>query len=142
MDDPGALILADLRPRHDSVLVRVTRIVACACREGRPNCRQVIERTGVSPADELRAWDLFEDLEWTRECGPDGLLPQPELVIPLADTDVPKRRSDRRSDVRGQRPRRRRPDEQRFARSVDEREPDRQARILAVLVALVHLHLR
>ena len=41
----------------------------------------------------------------------------------------------------GKRPRRRGPDEQGLARPVDERQTDGQARVLAIGVALVHLHL-
>src|SRR4051812_11081782 len=98
MDDAGAFVFADLRPRHDPVFVAVIGIVAGASREGRPNRGQLIERTGVAPADELSAGDLIEDLERACQSPPNCLLPQPELVIALADADVSKRRPDGRSD--------------------------------------------
>ena len=62
-------------------------------------------------------------------------------LVALLDLDVAQVRPDRGGDVGGQRPGRRRPDQQRLARAVEEREPDRQPRVLAILVALVHLHL-
>ena len=67
VDDAGPLVLADLGPRHDDMLVRVVGIVARPAREGGPDRGQVVERTGVSPADHLGAGDLLEHLEVARE---------------------------------------------------------------------------
>ena len=44
VDDPGALVLADLAPGDDAVLVRLIGRVTRALREGRPDRRQVVER--------------------------------------------------------------------------------------------------
>ena len=122
---------------HDAVLVR-----ACRDRPGTPSGRrQVVERAGVAPADQVGAADLLEDLERPVERGLERPLRQPELVVALPDPDVAERRPDGRGHVRGQRPRRRRPDEQRLARPVEQREADRQPGVVAVLVALGHLRL-
>ena len=63
VDDARALVLPHLAPRHDDVLVRVVGVVARARREGRPDRRQVIERTRVAPADHVGAGDLVEHLD-------------------------------------------------------------------------------
>ena len=63
MDDPGPLLLPDLGPRHDPVLVRPVRGVDGAPREGVSDGGQVVERAGVAPADHLAAGDLLEHLE-------------------------------------------------------------------------------
>ena len=44
VDDAGPLVLADLVPGDDDVLVRVVGIVARPGREGRLDRRQVVER--------------------------------------------------------------------------------------------------
>ena len=60
VDDARALVLPDLAPRHDDVLVRVVGVVARARREGRPDRGQVIERTLVAPADHVGPGHLVE----------------------------------------------------------------------------------
>ena len=131
---PGALVLADLVPGDDPVLVAA--VVERG--RGRPAARRTAP---VAPADELGARHLLLDRERAPQRGLERALAEPEHVLALADPDVAELRADGRRDVRGQRPGRRRPDEQRLAGPVDEREPDGEARVLAVLVALVHLHL-
>ena len=98
---------------------------------------------GVAPADEL-APRLLPRAPRTgprRRCL-SVPLPSQKRVVALAD---PRRsrglRPDGRRHVGGEGPRRRRPDEQRLAGPVDQREAHRQPGVLAVLVALVHLHL-
>ncbi len=142
VDDAGPLVLADVGPRHDPVLVGRVRGVGRAGGEGLPDSRQVVERPVIAPADHVRSGDLVEHLERTGERGLEGPLPQPVDPVTLADLDVADGRADGGSHVRGQRPGRRRPDQQRFARPVAERERDRQPRVVPVLVALVHLGLR
>jgi hypothetical protein len=66
-------------------------IVAGARGEGSADRRQVVERTGIAPSDELAPGDLVEDLERAHECRLEGPLAQPELVCALADADVPER---------------------------------------------------
>ena len=99
-------------------------------------------RTGrVPPARQLRPGSLLHDLERTAERLLEGPLGQPELVLALADLDVPQVSAHGGGHVGGQRPGGRRPDQQRLAWPVHEREADGEPRVLAVLVALVHLHL-
>src|SRR4029453_18718893 len=64
---------------------------------------------------------------------------QPVAILALADQDVVLVGVDGRGDVRGERPWRRRPDEQRLAGTVDERQPDGEPGVLAVAIALGHL---
>ena len=68
-------------------------------------------------------------------------LAQPVDVIALAHLDVRQCRPNGRGHIGAQRPGRRGPHEQPLAGPVNEREANGQARVLAVLVALVHLHL-
>src|SRR4030081_583427 len=98
----------------------------------------MIERALVAPADEVRSGALLEHLERAGEGVLERALAEPEHTVPLADFHVAQDRTDRRGHVRGERPGRRRPDEERLPRTVDEGEADGQRRILAILVALVH----
>ena len=61
VDDARALVLADLVPRHDPMLVRAA--VGAAGGERRPDGRQLVERPLVAPADELAPGSLLEHLE-------------------------------------------------------------------------------
>ena len=134
VDDPGPLLLADLGPGDHAVLV-------ARLRERLPDRRQLVERTRVPPAGQLRPGPLLHDLEWSAERLLQGSLAHPEVVAALAHLDVAQVRANGGGDVRGQRPGRRRPDQERLAGPVHQREPHREPWILAVLVALVHLHL-
>ena len=142
VDDARPLVLADLGPGDDPVLVRNVRRVGRARGERRLHGGQVVERPGVAPADHVRAGHLLEDLERPDERGLERALAEPELIAPLPHADVAQRRPDGGRDVRGQRPGRGRPDQERLPGPVDQREADRQPRIVPVLVALVHLRLR
>ena len=122
---------------HDDVLVRHLPIRG----EGLADGRQVVVRAGVAPADEIRAEPLFLDREFADHRLLERAAPDPEAVVTLADAHVALLRVDGGGDVRGQRPWRRGPDEQRLTRPVDQREAHGQARVVALLVALVHLHL-
>src|SRR4029079_7185952 len=61
--------------------------------------------------------------------------------VALADEDVVEVGSHRRGDIRRHRPGPGRPDEEPRTQTIHEREAHGQARVLAILVALVHLHL-
>ncbi len=110
-------------------------------RERRHDRRQLVVGTGVAPADEVLAGLLVEHLEAALERRLERALAEPEYVVALADLDVAQLRPDRRRHVGRERPWRRGPDEEGLARPVEQREAHRQTRVLAVLVALVHLHL-
>jgi hypothetical protein len=88
VDDAGPLLLADLVPRHDDVLVRMVGVVAGAGSEGLADRRQVVERAGITPARHLVAGDLLEDLEVAIEGGPECPLGEPVLLATLADPHV------------------------------------------------------
>ena len=133
VDDAGALQLADLVPRHDAVFETVQHPL---------HGRQVVEEAAVAPADELLAALLLEDLEGTLQGLLERPLAEPRHLVALAHLDVAQLGPDRGHDVGRQGPRRGRPHEQRLARAIQERQADGQAGVLAVLVALVHLHLR
>ncbi len=135
VDDPGPLLLADVRPGDDAMLV-------AGLGERVPHDRQVVERPRVAPPDQVRAGRLLDDLERALEDLLERPAAEPELVLALADLDVAQGGPDGRRDVGGQRPGGGRPDQQRLTRPVQEREPHREPRVLAILVALVHLHLR
>ena len=141
VDDPGALLLGDLVPGDHAVLVRGRRLVAGALGERRLDRGQLVERARVAPPDELGAGLLLLDLEVADERPLEDAAAQPERLAVLADADVALLGVDGGGHVRGERPRRRRPDQERLAGPVDEREPDREPGVLAILVALVHLHL-
>src|SRR5262249_49093010 len=132
--------LADLVPGDDDVLVRpLGRDRRSACRERLADGRQPVERSRVAPPDELAARLRLEDLERADGRLPEGSLRDPERAVALPDRDVLDGLADSRRDVCGQGPRRRRPDEEGLARAVDQREADRQAGVLPILVALGHL---
>ena len=123
VDDAGPLLERDLVPRDHAVLD-----VRCG--------RQVVERPAVAEADELRSRGGLDErlVGVARGRNPLAVLAPPVLGVGL----------DRRRDVRGQRPRRRRPDDERLALPVEEREPDVERRVAAILVdaALRQLVLR
>ena len=113
VDDPGALIERDLVPRDDAVL-------------DRPAGTEIVEGARVAPADELlAALPLRKRLVRVERDG-DPLAALAPAVLRV--------RLDRSGDVRRQRPRRRRPDHERLARPVEQREPDEQRGIGAILV--------
>ncbi len=113
VDDPGPLVERDVLPRDHAML---------HLRAG----PELVERARVAPADELlTALQLHEFLVGVP--GPSN----PFTVVAPAVLGV---RLDRGGNVRRQRPRRRRPDHERLVRPVEQREPDEQGRVGAVLV--------
>ena len=115
---PGALVERDLVPRDDAVL------------DGRAR-REVVERAGVAPADELRpGLALLERLVRVARDG-DPLAVRPAAVLAFGLHGG--------RDVRRERPRRRRPDDDELALPVDEREAHEERRVGA---GLVHARLR
>src|SRR5207248_3034164 len=89
VDDPGALVQLHLAPWDDAVHDVLLR-------------RQLVERAFVLEPDELRALDDAVELA--------VLLREPPTAVAQAVVGV---RLDRGRDVRRQRPRRRRPDDER-----------------------------
>ena len=84
VDDAGALVLADLVPGDDDVLVRLGRAssrvpAANALRDG----RQLVEWSLVAPADELMAEPLLDDLERTLERRLQRATRQPVAILAL-----------------------------------------------------------
>ncbi len=82
VDDAGPLVLPDLGPRHDPMLVRAIGGIGRAAGEGVPDGRQVVERTRVAPADHLAAGDLVEHLERSGQRRLERPLPEPEDPSP------------------------------------------------------------
>jgi hypothetical protein len=138
VDDAGALLLADIAPGDDTVLVRLLAVGA----ERGLDRGQLIKRTAVAPTHEIGARPLFNDLEPVAQRRLERALTQPVVRFALANPDVRERGFDRCRHVRRNRPRRCGPDEQVFARPIHERQPEGEPRILSILVTLVHLHLR
>ena len=138
VDDPGPLLLADLVPGHDPVLVAAA--VGPAGRERRPDGREVVERAPVAPAHEVAARDAPRAPRTARRA-PAAACPcrASRTLVALADLDVAQVGAHRRRHVGRQRPRRRRPDEERLAGPVHEREAHREAGVGPVRVALGHL---
>ena len=87
---------------------------------------QVVERPVVLEPDQVLA---LEDVVVLA-----ALLGQPPAAVAEPVLGV---RLDGRGDVRGQRPRRRRPDDQRLAVAVGQREADEQRRVLELAVVLL-----
>ena len=141
MDDPGALFLSDFIPRHDPVLVRLSGLVAGALREGVADRWELVERTAVAPPDEIRAGPLLENLERANDGLPQGPAANPELVPALADPYVAELRPDGRRHIGRQGPGGGRPQQERFARPIEERKAEGEAGVFTIGVALVHLHL-
>src|SRR6185369_12696348 len=108
-DDAGPLLLADLVPRHDPVLVRLVGRVAGALGEGRLDGCELVERAAVAPAHELRPELLVLDLERADEGRLQDALADPERVATLADLGVAELRADGGGNIRRERPWRRRP---------------------------------
>src|SRR5690349_15728474 len=137
VDDAGPLVLPHFIPGDDAMLVAL-RVERSSDR------RKLVDRPAIAPAHELAAGRLRLDREGPDERLTERALPDPEHVVALPNLDVAQVRPDGRGDVRGERPRRGGPDEQRFTlvAGLDQREPDGEARVLPILVALVHLHLR
>ena len=113
VNDPGPLVERDLVPSDDAVLdVR--------------GCRQVVVRPPVAPADELFSADDF--VKGVVRIAGDG---DPLAVLP---PPVLGRGIDRGDDIRRQRPRRRRPDDEVLVRAVEQREADEEGRVGTLLV--------
>ena len=142
VDDARALLLADLVPGDHPVLVRRGALSRrAAARTARLHRRQIVERAGVAPADELGAAPLLQDCE--------------RAVEGRAAACPCRARTGRRPGARARRAgpaRRPRPRSRSASRASSSRPAaplpagraagsGRSAGVLAVLVALVHLHL-
>ena len=136
VDDAGPLLLPDLVPGDDPMHVRARPVLADPGTERIADGGQLVERAGVAPADEVATGPLLEHLEGADDRCLERAAAEPEDIVALPDADVADGLADRRRDVGGQGPGGRRPDEQRLAGSIEERQPDGQAGILAILVAL------
>ena len=113
VDDPGAFLERDFLPGDGAVL-------------DLGGCGQVVVRPSVAPADELlAAQHLFERLvRVARDRHPFAVFAPAVLRV----------RIDRRGHVRGQRPRRRRPDDQVLPLALEQREANVQRRVGTLLV--------
>jgi hypothetical protein len=113
VDDAGALVHRDLVPGDHAVLDRRPR-------------RERVEGAVVVEPDELRAGDGLDE----------PLVREARGQHPLAVGAAPVRllRVNRGGDVRGQRPRCRRPDDERLPGPLPQREPDEERRVGAVLI--------
>ncbi len=113
VDDAGALVHRHVLPRDHAMLDRRAR-------------RQVVEWAAVAPTDELRAAQPLDVGVVGEELDGHPLAVLPATVLLLG--------MDGRRDVRGQRPRRRRPDDDRLAFTVEQREADEQRRVGTILI--------
>ena len=113
VDDAGALVERDLVPGNDTVL------------DGRPRLQRV-ERSLVTPADELGTGQRLLE----------GLVRVPRDRDPFAvrAAAVLRLRVHGGCDVRRQRPRRRRPDHERLALPIEQRQAHVERRVGAILV--------
>ena len=91
--------------------------------------RQLVEGAAVAPADELLAAPALDE----RVVGED-VDGDPVAVLAAAVVGVGL---DRRGDVRRQRPRRRRPDDERLALALEQREAHEERRVLELDVVLL-----
>ena len=87
---------------------------------------QVVERPAVAPSDQVATGEPLGERVRREQLDGDPLavLPPPVLLV----------RMDRRRDVRGQRPRSRRPDHDVLSVSVEQREANEEGRVGAILV--------
>ena len=113
VDDPGAVLERDVAPGDDAML---------DVRAG----AELVERACVAPADELLAAPTLDERLLRIPPGSD---PLPVLAPAVLGLGLHRRRH-----VRRQRPRRRRPDHERLAGTLREREADEERRVLPILV--------
>ncbi len=118
VDDAGARVEGDVVPRDHAVL---------DLRAG----LERVERPAVAPADELGPLDDAREALVREE--------RTGNPLPVLEQAVVGGRVDRRGDVRGQRPRGRRPDDDPLALVVEQREADVERGVEAVLVVAVQL---
>ena len=113
VDEAGALVHRHVVPRDDAVL------------DLRP-WSEIVERSLVPPTDELVATQTLDErvVRVQLDGDPLAVLAAAVLLVGM--------HGDR--DVGGERPRRRRPDDERLARPVEQREADEERRVGAVLV--------
>ena len=124
MDHPGPLGLTNVLPRDHAVPRH-------ALSRG---WELLVERSAVPEADELAASDGLEHRRGSRNRGSQGSAGEDEDLIAYLRADILELRVDGQRDVRGKRPRGRRPHEERFVLPAFDREPDedRLVRHLAV----------
>ena len=118
VDDAGARVESNVVPRNHAMLDLGAG-------------RERVERTAVAQPHELGSLHGPREALVRKQChaNPFTVFEQPVLRLGI----------DGRGDVRGQRPRRRRPDHDPFAVTVEQREADVQRRVDPVLVVPVQL---
>ncbi len=141
VDDGGAFVLTHLVPFDDAVDIGRLAVDVDTFGECLRHHRQVIEGEPVVPAQQVLALVLLDDLEIALHSGPERDLADPEALVALLDEHVVEVGVNRCGHVGRHRPGGRRPYQQRLTRAVDQLEADGQARVFAVAVTLVHLHL-
>ena len=141
VDDARALLLADLVPGDDAVDVGRRAALVHGRLEGACHDLQVVEGAAIVPAHEVGALALLEDAEGALEGRLRGDLADPVARLALLHEQVVELGAHGGGDVGRHRPGRRRPHQEVLAGPLDEREAHREPGVLAVLVALVHLHL-
>ncbi len=95
VDDARALVLADLVPGDDAVLVARPAVIAAAAGECGLDGVELVERTVVAPADQISASALLEHLERAAQRRLERPLAEPEDVLALAHLDVRQRPAQR-----------------------------------------------
>ena len=99
---------------------------------------QLVKRTFVGPAEHVGALQLARDGIVAAQGVLDCLLGEIEPVTVLLDVDVVQLGIDRGGNVGGERPGRRRPDEQRGVRLIDQRQTHEDGEMRPLLVAFGH----
>jgi len=123
VDDSRALVEADLGVGHDAV-------------DDLGLCRQIVEARGVRTADQLLAADAADDPRVGSEDGAAALLGHEVALAADLHPDVLRVGLDCRGDVRGQRPGRRGPDDERLPRRIGEAEAHVQRRVDDVAIGV------
>ena len=127
--DAGAFVGADVGPGNDAVLDALNR-------------REIVERAKVGPVEQLAARQPPDFAELAPHRPLNGRRGEIVVGARLLDLDIFEVGVDRGGHVRGQRPRRRGPHEQRGHGLVGERQPDDHRVVLDLLVCVDQLVLR
>ena len=88
MDDAGPLLLPDLVPGDDPMHIRARPVLADPGTERIADGRQLVERAGVAPADEVATGPLLEHLEGSDDRCLERAAAEPEDILALPDADV------------------------------------------------------